>query len=122
MQRVRGYRSCTSIAVSCPAVTFDEVAAWLDGQLGRQVTVAVAGLSGLAGRSLLGVTGDLSAAQRDGEVTGTAGRTLGWSIGGAAVLLLRDGDFQRADGNTGLLVIETGESRIEVTVDGTHPV
>ncbi len=103
-------------------MTFNEVAAWLDGQLGRQVTVAVAGLSGMAGRSLLGVTGDLSAAQRDGDWTATPGRTLGWSIG-SGVLLLRDGDFRRAEPvNAGLLVIETWESRIEVSVDGSDPV
>ncbi len=77
----------------------------------------------MTGQSLLAVTGDLSAAQRDGELTGTPGRTLGWSIGGAGVILLRDGDFQRAEPiNAGLLVIETRESRIEVSVDGTAPV
>ena len=102
-------------------MTFDDVAAWLDGQLGREVTVAMAGLSGLAGASLLAVTGDLSAAQREGDRTGTPGRTFAWSVGGA-LLLLCDADFGGAEQvNSGRLVIETRESRIEVTVDGSEP-
>ena len=103
---------------SLVGVSFDEVVRWLDDRLSQQVAVTVRGPSGHLGNTGATLRGALAPGTGSfGLVDSRGGRVKNWCVGMSGRFYVVEGDLRDVSVVEGMLIIETPEVQVLVSVE-----